>query len=112
MGTWWILLDGFFGLLNSVVAVRMVYRQVWQADPELQAYLIHKERDGTVDPSMETKMQTPTPNLGLSCGTCVMLVLGIVLYANSSGEGCDELPEFYLFYLLLFRIFFPIVFGC
>lgn len=90
----WLLADGLFHLLNNLWRCIGTRQSLWAADPELQAYLIHKERDGETDAAMEAKVKKSKRSVTGAAGPCpvLLLMVGILLYTCSTGVGCERLP--------------------
>lgn len=113
----WLIVDGLLNLAAGGITYYVMKRKIdAEGSTELQAYLIHKDRDGTVDQDMEDRIEAANKqHTGLASITYFSLFLGIYCYRNTSGAGCDEMPSHAVFYLLVLRFFMPCVtcvLGC
>jgi len=111
----WMLVDALLGFVSWGITVRNVLRSTWRADPELQAYLIHKERDGLVDESLEKKMQgggLPVGSVAMGQLQSLSFLFGVIVWLSTADEGCDENPVLMMKWLVLLRIMIGLIFGC
>eukprot|EP00930_Biecheleria_cincta_P086473 TRINITY_DN75753_c0_g1_i1.p1 TRINITY_DN75753_c0_g1~~TRINITY_DN75753_c0_g1_i1.p1 ORF type:complete len:350 (+),score=64.29 TRINITY_DN75753_c0_g1_i1:63-1052(+) len=110
----WLIVDGLWCLIATGVAYYFLKQNFGlQGSTDLQEYLIHKERDGTVDQDMEAKVETMNKkHTGMGSLSFGLLLAGIYLYRSTSDEGCNELPSYAVFYLLGLRIFMPCMVTC
>lgn len=109
----WLLIDGGVGMsLMPFGYFKTKKLYAASADPELQTYLIHRDRDGTVDPDMETKAEDLQPSFGPMRFMCPMLMVGIYLYFSTPSQGCDALSRTCLGWLLVARPCIGIFTSC
>lgn len=109
----WLLVDGAIGIIClpfHYFKTKKMYAA--QSNPELQAYLIHRDRDGTIDADMETKAKDMQPSTGAMRLMCPMAMIGIYLYLSTPSQGCDALSRSCLGWLLVARPCMGVITSC
>merc|ERR1719468_232935 len=110
----WMLVDALLSCTSWGITVRNILRSTWQANPELQAYLIHKERDGLVDEALEKRIQGGLPFGSMVLGNLQSLcfLFGLITWACTAAEGCNENPVHMMKWLVMLRIGIALFFAC
>eukprot|EP00931_Biecheleriopsis_adriatica_P044282 TRINITY_DN25314_c1_g1_i1.p1 TRINITY_DN25314_c1_g1~~TRINITY_DN25314_c1_g1_i1.p1 ORF type:complete len:328 (+),score=72.63 TRINITY_DN25314_c1_g1_i1:58-1041(+) len=110
----WLLVDGLWNCISSGISMYTMKKTFeLKGESDLQAYLIRKERDGTVDEDMEAKARDIEKNhASMGMLTYLLLAAGFYLYATTSSEGCSEQPSHAVYYLLVLRLIAPCAIVC